>query len=304
MSSMTYDILSGNLDSKAWEEEMSRATCEIKLKKGVNKLSSKETYTARLADRYALDYDEVLDEVIGRGFLNISKPMLKMILEHTLDTMVTNTLKDGNSRRLGDYFMLQLEVKGGFDAPDEQFDASRHKLELKLRPLKAMKRKPGRNDLKVYNRNAGPAVSIDRIYSVSTPGSDTLVFGDDIVLEGENLFLLDEPTEVQDSLTIGYYTQQLRGPIVCSISVESGMVSEGGRRITIPWVPTIGQSIKINWDKADPEKNASVAVMVALRSRGGVSTAKLQLHRARAFFDTWHEKYPKYTFNNMSWAGL
>ena len=283
---------------------MSGTTREIKLKKGVNKLSSKETYTARLADRYALDYDEVLDEVIGRGFLNVSKPMLKMILEHTLDTMVTNTLKDGNSRRLGDYFMLQLEVKGGFDAPDEQFDAGRHKLALKLRPLKAMKRKPGRDDLKVYNRNAGPAVSIDRIYSVSTPDNDTLVFGDDIVLEGENLFLLDEPTEVQDSLTIGYYTQRLRGPIVCSAPVESGMVSEDGRRITIPWASTIGESIKINWDKADPETNASVAVMVALRSRGGVSTAKLQLHRARAFFDTWLKKYPKSTFDGVSWGGL
>ena len=283
---------------------MSGTTCEIKLKKGVNKLSSKDTYTARLADRYALDYDEVLDEVIGRGFLNVSKPMLKMILEHTLDTMVTNTLKDGNSRRLGDYFMLQLEVKGGFDAPDEQFDASRHKLALKLRPLKAMKRKPGRDDLKVYNRNAGPSVSIDRIYSVSAPGSNTLVFGDDIVLEGENLFLLDDPTEVQDSLTIGYYTQRLHGPIVCQPSEDSGMVSDGGRRITIPWASTIGESIKINGDKADPEKNAPVAVMVALRSRGGVPTAKLQLHRARAFFDTWHEKYPKCTFDNMSWAGL
>ena len=167
-----------------------------------------------------------------------------------------------------------------------------------------MNGKIGDRPLTVAFLSAGPAVSIDRIYSVSTPGSDTLVFGDDIVLEGENLFLLDEPTEVQDSLTIGYYTQQLRGPIVCSISVESGMVSEGGRRITIPWAPTIGQSIKINWDKADPEKNASVAVMVALRSRGGVSTAKLQLHRARAFFDTWHEKYPEASIDKMSWAGL
>lgn len=283
---------------------MSGAKREIKLKKGVNKLSEKETYTARLTGQYTLDYDQVLDEVIGRGFLNVSKPMLKMILEHTLDTMVTNTLKDGNSRRLGDYFMLQLEVKGGFDSPDDQFDANRHKLALKLRPLKAMKRKPGRDDLKVYNRNAGPAVSINRIYSVSTPGNDTLVFGDDIVLEGENLFLLDDPTEVQDSLTIGYYTQRLRGPIVCEASGGSGMVSDDGRRITIPWAPTIGESIKINWDRADPAKNASVAVMVALRSRGGVPTAKLQLHRARAFFDTWHEKYPKYKVADMDWAGL
>ena len=283
---------------------MSGTTREIKLTRSYNKLSSRETYVARLAQRYTLSYDEVIDEVIGRGFLNITKPMLKMILEHTLDTMITNTLKDGNSRRLGDYFMLQMEVKGRFDALDEQFDDNRNKLALKLRPLKAMKRKPGREDIAVYNRNAGPKVSISRIYSASAPDKDTLVFGDDIVLEGENLFLLDDPTEIQDELTIGYYTQRLRGPIVCSMSGSSEMVSDSGRRITIPWEPTVGHSIKINWDRANPEENAPVGIMVALRSRGGEPTAKRQLHRARAFFDTWHEKYPKYPLDNMSWAGL
>lgn len=283
---------------------MSGTTREIKLTRSYNKLSSRETYVARLAQRYTLSYDEVLDEVIGRGFLNISKPMLKMILEHTLDTMITNTLKDGNSRRLGDYFMLQLEVKGRFNALDEQFDDNRNKLALKLRPLKAMKRKPGREDIAVYNRNAGPKVSISRIHSASAPDKDTLVFGDDIVLEGENLFLLDDPTEIQDELTVGYYTQRLRGPIICSVSGGPEMVSDSGRRITIPWESTVGQSIKINWDMANPEENAPVAIMVALRSRGGVPTAKIQLHRARALFDTWHEKYPEYALDKMSWAGL
>ena len=90
---------------------MSGATKEIRLTRGTNRLSSKETYVARLAQRSTLSYDEVLDEVIERGFLNISKPMLKMILEHTLETMIANTLQDGNSRRLGDYFVLQMEVK-------------------------------------------------------------------------------------------------------------------------------------------------------------------------------------------------
>ena len=282
---------------------MSGMTREIKLNKAYNKLSGKETYVARLAQRYSLSYDEVLDEVIGRGFLNVSKPMLKMILEHTLNTMIENTLKDGNSRRLGDYFMLQLEVKGRFDAPDEQFDDSRNALALKLRPLKALKRKPGRNDLRVYNRNAGPKVSFSRIYSASTPDKDTLVFGDDIVLEGENLFVIDDVGEVQDNLTIGYYTQRIRGPIVTSVDA-AGMVSEDGTRLTIPWKLAIEPSIKANWNIANPDVNPSVAIMAALRSRGGVPTAKQQLHRARAFFDTWKEKYPKYTFDRMSWAGM
>lgn len=284
---------------------MSGTTREIRLTRGTNRLSSRETYVARLAQRCTLGYDEVLDEVIERGFLNISKPMLKMILEHTLETMIANTLQDGNSRRLGDYFVLQMEVKGSFDDPSEQFDSKRHRLALTLRPLKGLKRKPGRDDIKVYNRNAGPKVVIDRMFSASTPESDLLVFGDDIVLEGENLFLIDDATEVQDSIAIGYRSQYVKGFIRTTISGFAGAtVSEDGRRITIPWGPTVGDAIKANWKIANPELSPSVAVMVALRSRGGVPTAKQQLHRARAMFDTWHEKYPDYNLDGMPWRGL
>ena len=287
---------------------MSGTTKEIKLIKSPNKLSSQPSYIARLAQRGALDYDAVLDEVIGRGFLNISKPMLKMILEHTLETMISNTLKDGKSRRLGDYFMLQMEVCGRFDSPEDQFDASRHNLALKLRPLKAMKRKPGRDDLRVYNRNAGPKVLIDRIYSASTPDKDTLVFGDDIVLEGENLFVLeDEDAEVSDNIVVAYCTQNSTKPFYSTTSgFVPGTVSNDGRRMVISWGKTIGGVLDVNRKRpdADPEKNAPVYVAVALRSRGGVPTAKMQLHRARAFFDTWIQKFPDSSFSDRPWITM
>ena len=142
---------------------MSGVTREIKLTRVANKLSDKQNYVAHIVQRYSLDYDAVLDEIIERGVLRITKPMLKMILEHTFETMIENTLKDGYSRRLGDSFILQMEVSGRFNSPADQFDDERHRLSLKLRPLKALKRKPGRDDVKVYNRNAGPKLSIDRI---------------------------------------------------------------------------------------------------------------------------------------------
>ena len=287
---------------------MPSQTKEIKLTKSPNKLSSQPSYIARFAQRGILDYDAVLDEVIERGFLSISKPMLKMILEHTLDTMISNTLKDGNSRRLGDYFMLQMEVCGRFDSPDDQFDANRHQLALKLRPLKEMKRKPGWDDLKVYNRNAGPKVSIGRIYSASTPDKDTLVFGDDIVLEGENLFVLENAdVEVADNIIVAYFTQNSVKPFYASISGHvPGAVSKDGRRMVISWKETVGDVLDINRKRpdADPEKNAPVYIAVALRSRGGVPTAKIQLHRARAFFDTWIQKFPDSSFSNRPWFGL
>ena len=286
---------------------MSGVTREIKLSRVANKLSDKANYVARIVERDSLDYDAVLDEVIQRGVLRITKPMLKMILEHTLETMVENTLKDGYSRRIGDYFMLQMEVSGRFDSPADQFDDERHKLSLKLRPLKALKRKPGRDDVRVYNRNAGPKVSIDRICSASTPEKDTLVFGDDIVLEGENLYFLEGLAENPDSIAVGYYTQRRRGPMtMSSAGMMGGTVSEDGRRMVLPWDATVGQVLDANKGSpdADPAQNPPVAVMVVLRSRGGVPTAKQQLHRARAFFDTWKEKYPKYTFKGMPWDGL
>ena len=287
---------------------MSGIKREIKLHKACNKLSKKESYVARLTGRRTLSYDEVLNEVTNGGFLNLSKPTLKMVLEHTLNTMIENTLKDGNSRRLGDYFMLQLEVKGRFDAPDAQFDDARNSLALKLRPLKALNRKPGLNDISVYNRNAGPKVSIKRIYSVSTPDKDTLVFGDDIVLEGENLFMVDAPADapsavLDDCLTIGYFAQHLRRPLVHTKPGKGFVdVSDDGRRITIPW-DDIGFLIKLDPDAA-PEKNPPMAVVVVLRSRGGVPTAKIHYHRARAFFDTWKKKYPNCSLDDINCTGL
>ena len=282
-------------------------TKEIRLNRVANKLSDKKNFVARFAQRQTLDYDTVLDEVIGRGVLRITKPMLKMILEHTFETMIENTLKDGYSRRLGCYVMLQLGVEGRFDSPDDQFDEERHRLALKLRPLKGLKRKPGRDDVRVYNRNAGPKVTINRIYSVSTPEIDTLVFGDDIVLEGENLFFLEGTGEVSDSIAVGYFTQFRRGALsMSSTGVIDGTVSSDGRKIVLSWKKTVGEALKANMGRpeSDPAKNPPVAVMVALRSRGGVPTAKLQHHRARAFFDTWKAKHPDAALSDMSWVGM
>jgi len=83
-------------------------------------------------------------------------------------------------------------------------------------------------------------------------------------------------------------------------------VSSDGRRMVISWDKTIGGVLDINRKRpdADPEKNAPEYVAVALRSRGGVPTAKMQLHRARAFFDTWKQKFPDSSFSNIPWITL
>ena len=83
-------------------------------------------------------------------------------------------------------------------------------------------------------------------------------------------------------------------------------VSADGKRIVIPWKDTVGLFIETNMDKFDPAKNPPVAVMFGLRTRGGEATAKVQLHRARAYFDTWLAKYPEYRgdFSRTVWGDI
>ena len=135
-----------------------------------------------------------------------------------------------------------------------------------------------------------------------------LVFGDDIVLEGENLFVLgDADVEVSDNIVVAYCTQNSIKPFYSTSSgFVPGTVSNDGRRMVISWEKTIGGVLDINRKRpdADPEKNPPEYVAVALRSRSGVPTAKMQLHRARAFFDTWIQKFPDSSFSNRPWITM
>lgn len=60
--------------------------------------------------------------------------------------------------------------------------------------------------------------------------------------------------------------------------------------------------MKWNPTKFNPEKNAPVALMVSVRSRGGDPTSKRQLHRARAYFDSWLAIHPDLTTKNLHWG--
>ena len=257
-------------------------------------------YTGRIKGRRTIPFSEVLDEVTTRGLSGFDKTTVGLIVLHTISTMVENTLKDGNSRRLGDYFTLQMEVKGRFDEPGEQFDPEKHKFQLVLRPLSGISdRRPDRRDgLTVYNRNAGPEVKIERLCSKSAPEAKGLVFGDDFVLEGENLFMLDG---CDDYLNVIYFTQ-LEHRFVCARYWDGkGIeVSPDGRRIVIPWKTSVGPYV-VN-PKFDPERNRPVAVMVGVHSHGGEAGSKRQLHRGRAFFDSWLEFYPEASVHSLIWG--
>ena len=282
---------------------MSRSQLELKLIPVSKKLSKKGGYRGHIVGRREMGYDEVIEEAIKTSHLNFDSIAMKLVVESVFHSMINGIMKDGVSRRLGDYFTLQLEVKGGFDEPGDQFDPQKHKLAMAVRPLKEFRRVAGDKDVMVYNRNAGPKVVIAKTYSASHPEGGELKFGEDIIIEGENLFALDEGS---DFLNYKYYSQRQMGAHCGCCKLPSEWVSPDGKRMVIPWRETFGVFIQNNFERFNPEINPPVAVMFGLRTHGGEATAKVQLHRARAYFDTWLAKYPEYRgdFSRTTWGDI
>ena len=273
---------------------------ELEIKKVSDKFAKDAAYRGSLADRQTMSYDEVIAEVINKSMMRLSEMQLKSIVASVLDTMIEGVLTDGISRRLGDYFTLQLEVRGRFDSPGEQFDEDKHQLALVMRPHKAMRQKPGRDGVSVYNYNAGPAVKITRMYSEGVESGSVVKFGSDIVIEGENLTAL---SDYKDEFHVKYFTQRKHAAYVLSSQLEPEWVNAAGTKMVIPWKEAFADFFENNPDYV-PEKTASIALMITLLTRGGEATAKQQLHRARAYFDTWVAKYPEYfdDFDRLRWG--
>ena len=73
--------------------------------------------------------------------------------------------------------------------------------------------------------------------------------------------------------------------------------------MTISWDKAFkNEFLKVHPEAADPTKNTPVALMIGMRTHGGDPKSKLQLHRARAFFDNWFDKYPDYQTKGFRWG--
>lgn len=270
-----------------------RNQLDITLKKVSDKFSEAGGYRAVIGKEGSYSYEHLLNEVIESHHLSISTNFLDMILKATFSTMIDGIMKDGISRRIGDYIQLQLQVRGKFDSEGEDFDENKHKLAIAVRPLKELRVKPGRNGVSVINRNAGPKVEVERTHSPGLEGNQ-VKWGEPIVIEGENLYIVKD----EDELVFKYINKNGNGFISSGNSLDSKWVSEGGHRLTIPW-----DAFKDLFERTK-ERGEPVAIMAALRTRGGKAGAKTQLHRARAYFDTWIETHPycKDDFSKIHWG--
>lgn len=268
---------------------------DIRLKKVSDKFSKNGGFRAVVGTDAAYSYEKLLEEVVTKSHLNMSTNVLDMVLKATFNTMIEGILSDGISRRIGDFIQLQLKVRGKFEEEGEDFDENKHQISIAVRPLKGLRVKPGRDGVSVINRNAGPKVVVERTHSPGLEGCQ-VKWGESIVIEGKNLHVV----EGKDEMTFRYYNRSGRGFVCYSKSVESVWVSEGGRKLTIPW------SVHKRLFDETKKEGEPIAIMAALRTRGGRATAKTQLHRARAYFDTWLADHPDWAndFSRLNWGKI
>ena len=255
---------------------------QIKLNKVPENFIGSGGYKANVISDPPLDYEEVLEEIVEHSGLRLQPSQLKSILSATFDSIISHTYRDGRTRRIGEYISVIPHVKGRFNSRGDEFDPERHELVLEVRALKAFRSKPKFGDIvQVFNRNAGPQVVLESLRSVSTPESDDLVFGDDLVIRGQNLTQLPG-----DEIEVALYTT---GANHGNTTVQAGQdgVTATADAIRIPWAVSVGRILPRNMEKYVP-----TFVQLDVVSRGGDAEAKVQHHRIRAFMASWHAAHP------------
>lgn len=144
-------------------------------------------YSASVVNPETMDTDQVVEEAISYSGITLSPYIFESVAKGLLESMINNTLQDGRPRRFGDYFQIQLDLKGSFDDKDAQFDPERQRMKLTLRPLKRFRAriKTGTPE----NVLKPPRAYIDMVRS-ETAGENELRPGEDIIITGRNLELL------------------------------------------------------------------------------------------------------------------
>ena len=160
---------------------------EFTLKPVTGAASAEGGYRAilRTAKGDAMDFDDVITEALDRGYIAGVKDILaKSVVKGVLDSMIAGVLRDGMTRRIGDYLSVSLKVHGRFEDAQDEFDPARHKLALSRKQLNAFR--PSFKGVEATNINRRRSF---RIYSVHTVGAENekngvLTIGKEFVVKG------------------------------------------------------------------------------------------------------------------------
>ena len=221
-----------------------------------------------------IDFDGVIAETLNEHHWNVDPELLKLYIRGVLYAMLKNTAKDGCTRKIDEFFSVNLNIHGRFEKKSDDFDPARHKLRLVLRPLAAFR-------VLGPKRNVVP-VNVNRILQfriTSFTAADglhknrTVVFGQDIVVKGTNL-MIDESKGGFVSLNIHYSRGSHSRDDVVSRGVEAKVISHTEREIRIAWPEDVdieearGQRLTVAVWKAirgqEMDKNRSATAWIHL----------------------------------------
>ena len=168
------------------EPRLTFSLVESNRRKG--KEASVRAYRAVMKREKPLGTDEIILECVKDAGIEEKKAgQVRRNFEMVLDSMISHTLQDGRTRRIGDYFSLRLDITGNFDRPDAKFDPAKHSLTLNFVTPKCLRRM-AREEWPVNERRK-PIGKIDKVYSAPDGEIGKLKFGADIVIEGHDLKL-------------------------------------------------------------------------------------------------------------------
>ena len=183
----------------------------------------------------SLDIDTVIAEAQENGaFYGMPASRVRCDLEAFFDSMIKAVLKDGKTRKLDGYLELSLKIHGNFENKTDNFDESKHSLDLVLKPLSALRSHP--TDIQPVNVNRIKQYRLS--YITAADGlhkNHQIVYGQDFIIRGSNLTLPD------NNYSGVFCTVQLPGVNSCA---EAPILSKSDSEIRCSWPAEYGPETK------------------------------------------------------------
>ena len=156
--------------------------------------AEKAVYKPVLKRESTLGTDAVIAEFLKKEDMDgqVSPSVLKIYLKGLLDSMVENTLVDGRSRRIDDFFTVRLDMKGTAERHDEPYDPYKHKFTINFQKARRFSEKSKKHGVKVIGKpvcEIPPSRSI--IKNAHSQGGEIgeVYIGRQIIIEGKDLSL-------------------------------------------------------------------------------------------------------------------
>lgn len=142
---------------------------------------------AQIIDTKGLGNDETIKEAIDQGFVVGKAEVISGIAKGVLKAMKDGVEKDGNGRKIDEYFSLQPSARGRIEDPTDPITSAKIVVELIARALKQLKLDT--SDWSILIEGSNGAFSINVVSTGEKSGEVTV--GEDVHLNGIGL-ILDE----------------------------------------------------------------------------------------------------------------